>query len=239
VLKGGTAMSKSKGNIVDPDEMVEKYGADTCRLFVLFAAPPERDMEFMESGVEGQFRFLSRLYRFITRNLDSAGGSGSADRQALRKLHQTLKKVTEDFESRWHFNTSIAALMELLNEMTGLEAEISRGALDEILEKTVLMLGPFAPYTAEELWTQMGRTGPVFRQTWPAYDPELAREDEAEVVVQVNGKLRDRLFVPHGTAADELERRALALDKVQAFVNGKQVVKVITVPGKLVNIVVK
>jgi leucyl-tRNA synthetase len=242
VLKDGTAMSKSKGNIVDPDEMVAKYGADTCRMFVLFAAPPERDMEFQESGVEGQFRFLGRVYRFVTRNLDRLREEGqrtAADEKALRKLHQTIRKISQDFENRWHFNTSIAALMELYNEISALESELSGPVLTEILTNFALLLGPFAPFIAEELWEQLGRTGTVFHQPWPTYDEELAREEGAEIVVQVNGKLRSRMAVPFGTAREELERQARADDKIQPFLKNKHVLKVIVVPDKLVNIVVK
>ncbi|MDX1985027.1 MAG: leucine--tRNA ligase, partial [Bryobacteraceae bacterium] len=243
VLKDGSAMSKSKGNVVDPDDMTEKYGSDTCRLFVLFAAPPERDMDWQESSVEGQFRFLSRVYRFVTRNIEratpGAPAETDADRKALRKLHQTVEKVTHDFDSRWHFNTSIAALMELLNELTSLEKDLTGGVIAECAEKFALMLGPFAPYVAEDLWAELGRTGPVFRQPWPAFDPELAKEEGAEVVLQVNGKVRSRMIVPFGTGRDELEKLALADDKVRAQVDGKQVVKVIAVPDKLVNVVVR
>ncbi|HEY7336773.1 MAG TPA: leucine--tRNA ligase [Bryobacteraceae bacterium] len=236
----GTAMSKSKGNVVDPEEMIEKYGADTCRLFVLFAAPPEKDMPWLEASVGGPRRFLERVHRFVTRNLDrSPSGDPNADRRALRKLHQTIRKITEDFTNRWHFNTSIAALMELINELYNEEDGISRAALDQILPPLVLMLGPFAPYLAEELWEALGRTGPVFRQPWPSYDQELAKEDAAEVVLQVNGKLRGRILVRFGATQDELRDAALADPKVQPFLSGKQVVKVIVVPDKLVNIVVR
>ncbi len=244
VLKNGTAMSKSKGNIVDPDDMVEKYGADTCRLFTLFAAPPERDMEWIESGVEGQHRFVGRVYRFVTRNAEKAraGGGGQhngADIKALRKLHQTLKKVTEDFESRWHFNTSIAALMELVNTLYENEERLSGAALAEIIGKLTLMLGPFTPYLAQELWEELGRTGPVFREEWPSYDPELAREEELEIPVQVNGKLRGRICAAPGTPREVLEQRAAGDDKIQGYLSGRQIVKIVVVPDKLVNIVVK
>src|SRR5690606_8282994 len=184
VLKGGTAMSKSKGNVVDPDDMVQRYGADTCRLFTLFAAPPEKDMEWDESSVRGQHRFLSRVYRFCVTNLEAAKTAGEpaeADRAALRKLHQTLAKITADFDNRWHFNTSIAALMELINTLGASEGKRSGPALAEIIEKLARMLGPFAPFLAEEIWsTELGRAGPVFRQPWPAHDPEMAKEDGAE-----------------------------------------------------------
>jgi leucyl-tRNA synthetase len=240
----GSAMSKSKGNVVDPEEMVGKYGADTCRLFVLFANAPEKDMPWIESSVGGPRKFVERVYRFVTRNLEReasvhAGGDAGADRKALRKLHQTIRKVTEDFNNRWHFNTSIAALMELLNTLLDEEAGLSRAALDQILPSTVLLLGPFAPYLAEELWEQLGRTGPVFRQAWPVADEALAQEDAADVVLQVNGKLRGRLSVPFGMAQAEIEKLALADPKVQPFIEGKKVVKVIVVPDKLVNIVVR
>ncbi len=243
VLKDGSAMSKSKGNVVDPDEMVEKYGADTCRLYTLFAVPPEKDMDWNESSVEGQRRFLARVYRFVTRNADRISqprqpGNG-ADRQALRKLHQTVRKITNDFDSRWHFNTSIASLMELLNELYQLEASLSPGALPEICEKLTLMLAPFAPYTAQDLWAELGHDGPVFRHPWPGFDPELAKESEAEIPVQVNGKLRGHIQAPFGTAREELERLALANTKVSLFIEGKQIAKIVVVPDRLVNIVVR
>ena len=204
----GSAMSKSKGNTVDPEEMVDKYGADTCRLFTLFAAPPEKDMPWIESSVGGQHRFLDRVWRFVTRNIDremTTDGHPAADRRALRKLHQTIRKVTDDFNNRWHFNTSIAALMELLNTLNDEEAQLSRPAIDQILPALVLLLGPFAPYIAEELWEQLGHTGPVFRQPWPAADPELAQEDAAEIVLQVNGKVRGKISVPFGASGDQLK----------------------------------
>ncbi len=236
----GSAMSKSKGNTVDPEEMIAKYGADTCRLFVLFAAPPEKDMPWNESSVAGQRRFLERVWKFVTRNCgSSAKGDPAADRRALRKLHQTIRKVTEDFNNRWHFNTSIAALMELLKTLNDEEENLSGEAIVQILPSLILLLGPFAPYVAEELWERIGRTGPVFRQKWPEYDSELAKEDAAEVVLQVNGKVRGRISVPFGTGQAELEKLALADPKVQPFIAGKQVVKVIVVPDKLVNIVVR
>jgi leucyl-tRNA synthetase len=237
----GSAMSKSKGNVVDPDEMVLKYGADTCRLFVLFAAPPEKDMPWNEAGVGGQRRFLERVYRFVTRNADRAawGADAAADRQALRKLHQTLRKITADFADRWHFNTSIAALMELTNELYAQEAGMSRAAMAAVLPVFVQMLAPFAPYLAEELWEELGRTGPVFKTPWPDFDPELAKEEAAEIVVQVNGKVRGRVSAAFGAPQDEVQALALSDAKVQPFLEGKTVVKVIVLPDKLVNIVVK
>jgi leucyl-tRNA synthetase len=246
VIRNGAKMSKSKGNVVPADEVADKHGADTARLFALFAAPPERDVDWIDAGVEGIYRFLGRVYRFATRNLptpetagDGALRDGTADAKILRKLHQTLKKITEDFDSRWHFNTSIAAIMELVNEMYLEESHISPPAMQSILRILTLMLAPFAPYLTQELWEEQGGQGPVFKQGWPAYDPELARESEVEIVVQINGKVRARLVVPPGTDADGLTRIAMADDKIQALVAGKTVVKVIAVPGKLVNFVVK
>jgi leucyl-tRNA synthetase len=240
VVKDGAKMSKSKGNVVSLDEMTERFGADTGRVFELFAAPPEKDMDWTESGAEGAYRFLGRVFRFVVRNVGRRPeGNPEADRRALRKLHQTIRKVTEDFDNRWHFNTSIAALMELINTLYDEEAGLSAAALGQILPSLALLLGPFAPYLAEELWEQLGRNGPVFRQPWPAYDEALAKEDAADIVLQVNGKVRGRLSVPFGTSEDELKKLALADPKVQPFLEGKQVVKVIVVPDKLVNIVVK
>ncbi len=240
VIKDGAKMSKSKGNVVSADDMIERFGADTGRLFELFAAPPEREMDWTDAGAIGAYSFLGRVYRFVTRNVGQGGSEPtSSDRKALRKLHQTLKQITDDFESRWHFNTSIAALMGLMNVLTDLEKELSAPALAEILETLTLMLEPFAPYLAEELWEEQGREGPVFHHAWPEYDPELAREEEAEVVIQVNGKLRGRINVAFGTPREALEKLALGDSKVQPLLDGKQVVKVIVVPDKLVNIVVK
>jgi len=241
VIKDGAKMSKSLGNVVSADEMAERYGTDTARLFALFAAPPEKDLDWQDSGVDGMHRFLARVYRFVTRNADADHGlaDGGADRQVLRKLHQTIRKATEDFETRWHFNTSIAALMELVNEVTANEQKVSSGAMRETLEKLILLVGPFAPYLAEEMWEEIGREGPVFRQGWPGYDEELAKEDEIEVVLQVNGKVRGRLRVPAGTPREELEQRGIDDERVKQFAAGKQVVKIIVVPEKLVNVVVK
>jgi leucyl-tRNA synthetase len=233
-------MSKSKGNVVGADLLAEKFGTDTSRMFVLFAAPPEKEVDWRAEGAEGLYRFLGRVYRFATRNVGQLPGLPSnSDKKVLRKLHQTLKKITEDFETRWHFNTCIASIMELVNILYAEEPNISAAAMPEILEKLALMLAPFAPYLSQEMWEELGKDGPVFRQPWPAFDAELATEDLAEIVVQVNGKLRGRIHVPFGTPKEELESLAVADEKVQPYLAGKQVVKVITVPDKLVNVVVK
>jgi leucyl-tRNA synthetase len=249
VIASGAKMSKSRGNVVGADEVAERYGTDTARMFVLFAAPPEKDVDWRDEGVEGLYRFLGRVYRFATRNVERArqakalpdglAPGNTADKKVLRKLHQTLRKVTEDFETRWHFNTCIAGIMELVNELYAQEADLSPPAISAILEKLALMLAPFAPYLSQEIWEELGREGPVFLQAWPTFDPDLAKEEEAEVVLQVNGKLRGRIWMPFGASQEDLEAQALADEKVRQFISGKQVVKVISVPDKLVNVVVK
>ena len=243
VVLNGAKMSKNKGNVISADFMMDKHGADCGRLFELFAAPPEKDMDWTDSGAEGSYRFIGRVFRFLTRSVDRFSDSpveqSAADKKILRKLHQVLRKITEDFDVRWHFNTSIAAMMELVNEMYSSEAELTPPVLKDVLEKLVLMFGPFAPYVAQEMWEVLGHEGPVFRQRWPAFDDTLAQEEAAEVVLQVNGKVRSRINVPFGTSREDLEAKAKADPKVAALLVGKQIVKIIVVPDKLVNIVVK
>jgi leucyl-tRNA synthetase len=241
VIKEGAKMSKSLGNVVSPDDMVAKFGADSARMYSLFAAPPDKDLDWQEDGVSGINRFLGRIYRFVTRNAGKNGAEplSEADRQALRKLHQSIQKITNDFDSRWHFNTSIASLMELLNELYALESQLTAGAAQRICEEITMLLAPFAPYTAQELWSELGHSGPLFRAAWPAFDADLAKEDTVEIPVQVNGKLRGHVRVPHGTGKQDLETLALANEKVKTFLEGKQIVKVVVVPDRLVNIVVK
>ena len=236
-------MSKSKGNVVGADEAVEQFGADTARIFCLFAAPPEKDVDWREAGVDGMYRFLGRVYRFVTRHAGAGSGDSStpvndADRAILRKLHQTIQKVTGDFETRWHFNTSLAAIMELTNDLYAREAELSPGLLQDVLPKLVLLLGPFAPYLAEDLWEELGRKGPVLHVRWPEFDPDLAKEDQVQVVVQVNGKLRSRLKVARGTERSEIERLAREDSKIVPYLDGKTIRKVIVVADKLVNFAV-
>ena len=241
VIAEGAKMSKSKGNVVGADMLAEKYGADTARMFILFAGPPEKEVDWRTEGAEGLYRFLGRVYRFATRNIDrkEPAAGGASDRKVLRKLHQAVRKITEDFETRWHFNTSIAHIMELVNVLYAEEAGISASIVPEIVEKLALLLAPFAPYLSQELWDELGREGPVFRHAWPEYDPELAKAEEAEIVIQINGKLRVRIYIPLGTPKEELEARAMADDKVRALLEGKTIVKVITVPDRLVNIVIR
>ena len=263
VIREGAKMSKSKGNVVDPDEMVKKYGADATRLYVLFAAPPAKDLDWSESGIEGIDRFLQRVYRFAARNLEKArqqqsrpakrdqgavstglpagdaGGESAAERAVRRRLHQTIRRITDDFEDRWHFNTSIAALMELMNELYASEEQLSPGAIREALEALVKLLAPFAPFFSQELWSMLGRETILLRESWPSYDPELARVEEYEIVVQVNGRLRSRMVVTAGTPQDEVQRRALADPRVVPLMAGKQLVRAIVVPNKLVNLVIR
>lgn len=240
VIKDGAKMSKSLGNVVSPDDMVEQYGADAARMYSLFAAPPDRDLDWQEDGVSGVSKFLSRAYRFVTRNADRTGSGqpSEADRRALRALHQTIGKITNDFDSRWHFNTSIASLMELTNELLELELQLSTSH-QAICRDLTLLLAPFAPFAAQDLWDTLGHPGPVFRENWPVFDPELAKEDSIEIPVQVNGKLRGHLRVAPGLPTPELEQLALNSEKVKPFVDGKQVVKIVVVPDRLVNIVVR
>jgi leucyl-tRNA synthetase len=252
----GAAMSKSRGNVVSPDEMVARFGADAARLYVLFAVPPDRDMDWQDSGIEGIQRFLGRVYRFVIRNSASASGTSGAGslplasalspaaREIQRKLHQTIKRVTDDFQGRWHFNTCISAIMELVNQLYGAEEAIAQNAvppalLAEVQRNLVLLLAPFAPYLAHELWEMLGEKGNLLKAPWPKYDAALAKEEELEIPVQINGKLRGRVVVPADANENFVVERALADDKIQTAIAGKQVVKKIFVAGKLLNIVVK
>jgi leucyl-tRNA synthetase len=261
VIKGGAKMSKSLGNVVTPDEMVARYGADSARMYSLFAAPPDRDLDWQDAGVEGIYRFLGRVYRFVSRHAAVARPVGAdVTRRAVeaelvpsqlapparalqRKLHQTIKRVSTDFQGRWHFNTSLAAIMELVNQLYATEEQKGNGIPDGLLAQVqrdmVLLLAPFAPYLAHELWETLGERENLLHAAWPKYDPALAKEEEIEVPVQVNGKLRGRIVVSADASEEEMRTRALAEDKVQSFVTGKQVVKVIIVPAKLVNLVVR
>ena len=255
VIYQGARMSKSRGNVVPPDEMVEKYGADTVRLFELFAGPSDRDMEWSQAGVEGCYRFLQRLYRLVAKHATRLRESGALvssnpglhaaevnpdERHLLRKAHQTVHRVTTDFEARWHFNTSIAAIMELVNEiylLEPLEEHVLPAVLNEVLRKTVLLTAPYAPHLAEELWEQLGNKQSVVETPWPSFDPELAKEELIEIVVQVNGRVRSRLHVSETLNKEELTERALADPRVAALVKGQRLIKIVVVPRKLVNIV--
>jgi leucyl-tRNA synthetase len=251
IIKGGAKMSKSLGNVVSPDDMVARYGADSARVYTLFATSPDSELDWQDSGVEGVARFLARAYRFVPQNAPQTSSSqpyslsdlDAEARKILRKLHQTIKKITDDFSGRWHFNTSIAALMEFLNECVAAENVFCNRApasfVTEVRRKFVLLLAPFAPYLAHELWETLGEKGSLLRAPWPKYDPALAKEEEIEVPVQINGKLRSRITVPADASEEFVLDRALADEKIKTAIGGKQIVKKIFVPGKLVNIVVK
>jgi len=252
VIKDGAKMSKSKGNVVSPDLMIERYGADATRMYALFAAPPDRDLEWQEEGVAGISRFLSRVHRLTMKYSESAGQrvsgaaspAGQSGQALLRKLHQTIAKITLDFSGRWHFNTCIAAIMELVNAIAAGEAAMDSGEMApatvaEVFRNLVLMVAPFAPFLAAELWEEIGGEGTVFRTAWPVADAELTREAEVEIPVQSNGKLVTVVKVPAGSDEATIKAAALADAKVEARMQGKTVVKVIVVPGKLVNIVVR
>ena len=252
VIKDGAKMSKNLGNVVSPDEMVARYGADAARLYSLFAAPPDRDLDWQDTGIEGIQRFLGRVYRFFVRNPADGSSPSTETRQAAslqpearaiqRKLHQTIKRVSDDFQGRWHFNTCIAAVMELLNEVYG--AEESKGAIPvaliaDVQRNIALLLAPMAPYLAHELWEMTGEKGSLLKAAWPKYDAALAALDEIKIPVQVNGKLRSLVVLPADATDDQVKQAVLADQKTQAAIQGKQVVKVIVVPKKLVNIVVR
>lgn len=250
VIKDGAKMSKSKGNVVSPEEIVGKYGADTARLFILFAAPPERDLEWSDQGVEGAYRFLGRLWRIVAHfapyfqgeeaSFDSELSKG--ERELRRVLHSTIKKVTDDIGERFNFNTAISAIMELVNAMHAFResGEAIRPTLvREVVPNLLKLLAPFAPHVTEELWHEIVGQGSVHKQQWPAFDPEAIKVAEVEIVLQINGKVREKLLIPVGMDSAELEKKAMAQDKVKALIEGKQILKVICIPQKLVNIVVK
>ena len=247
VLKEGSKMSKSKGNVVSPLEIIEEYGADTARLFVLFAAPPERDLDWSEQGVEGCYRFLNRVYRLVDELSEIAKSDVKIDEltkedKAMRyTIHATLKKVTDDLSEKFGFNTAISSLMELVNEMYKYKELDNRNnaVIKEGIETIVTILAPFTPHIGEELWTMIGKEGSIFDISWPKYDESALVKDEVEVVVQVNGKVRGKLTVGANVSREEMQELAIADEKIKALVEGKTIVKVVAVPKKLVNIVVK
>jgi leucyl-tRNA synthetase len=252
VIKDGAKMSKSKGNVVSPDDMVARFGADATRTYALFAAPPDRDLDWQEDGVAGVSRFLARVYRLVTKyapqakaaqGIPSTQPSGTS-LKLLRKLHQTIAKITLDFEGRWHFNTCVAAIMEFVNELQAADAQLAAGEIPapvvrELLRTLVLLLAPFAPYLAAELWEELGEDGAILRAPWPPSNPDLAREEELEIPVQINGKLVTVVRVASNAESDAIQSAALADEKVQSRIAGKTVIKVIVVPRKTVNLVVK
>ena len=254
VIKDGAKMSKSKGNVVDPNHLIERYGADTLRLFSLFASPPEKDLEWSDKGVEGAYRFLKRLWGIIHKNSDKLRATATSyeyrDKtpsritdhalRLFRRTHQTIKKVTTDIERDYHFNTAIAGLMELVNEIASYEpkADGDWATLRFSTEKTLLLLSPFSPHVAEELWEALGNGPSIFEEKWPDWDEEAAKEERIELVIQINGKLRSRILIPLGISDDEIKGMALQEPKIKDIVGIKKIKNVIIVKGKLVNIVI-
>jgi len=269
VLKDGAVMSKSKGNVVDPDDMIAKYGADALRLYVMFMAPPEKELEWIDAGLEGAFRFLMRVWRIVQQWRDTVAaapaiagvvaGLTAAERALRRKTHDTIRRVTQDIEPRVHLNTVVSALMELVNELyqftdqhtaagpaarraegqAPAESPGTQAVLKEAIEALVLMLSPFTPHMAEELWEQIGREGGIVFAPWPAFDAEVAKADDVVIPVQVNGKVRGRVTVPADSSEDAIRHAALAEPSVATHVAGKSLVKVIVAKGKLVSIVIR
>ena len=251
IYKDGAKMSKSKGNVVSPDEMIEKYGADTLRMYILFMAPPEKDAEWSNAGIEGVHRFVKKLWNTFQRilpivkdvKIEKVSVKTPKERELRRKLHAMIKKITEDIEGGFKFNTAISGLMELLNHLvdylnTVPESEWNKHLLREIAEKMVLILSPFAPHMAEELWQDMGMKGLVVEQSWPSYDPEALKVEEVEIAVQINGKIRDRVMIPVDADEETVRKLILERERVKRYLNGKEPKKFFYVKGRLVNIVV-
>ncbi|NLY43972.1 MAG: leucine--tRNA ligase [Clostridiaceae bacterium] len=252
VLKDGAKMSKSLGNVVSPEEIVNKYGADTARLFILFASPPEKDLEWSDQGVEGCFRFLNRVWRIVedmTEAIKDAPEGGTdaytrEDKELLYVMHAAIKKVTEDISERFNFNTAISAIMEFVNALYQYKEKVIKedykpSLLKDAMEKLILLLAPFVPHIAEELWHKIGKEGSVHKQKWPSYDAKALARDEVEIAVQINGKVRDRIMIPAGLSQQEMGKAAMETARIRELINGKEVVKVIAVPKKLVNIVIR
>jgi len=249
VIKDGAKMSKSKGNVVDPDALIQRYGADTARLFSLFAAPPEKDLDWSDQGVDGSFRFLNRVWKLVHETLPFLAKAAPLETTSLgeegktlrRAVHKTIRKVTEDLDDRFHFNTAIAAIMELVNTLQAFEpkdAPCHAPVLKEALESVVLLLAPFVPHVSAELWEVLGNGDSIEEAGWPAFEPEVAADEHLLVVVQVNGKLRSKVTVPVSADESEVKEAVFADPRIKPFIEGQRVRKVIYVPGKLVNIVV-
>ncbi|MFW6035881.1 MAG: leucine--tRNA ligase [Halothermotrichaceae bacterium] len=254
VLKDGAKMSKSKGNVVDPKEILAEYGADTARLFVLFASPPEKDLEWSDKGVEGSERFLNRVWRLVGDNLEeikqienidyNVDDINKAEKTLYRELHVAIKKVTEDIEERLNFNTAISGIMELTNAAYHYlnktdENAVNYKLLADVIRNTVLLLAPFAPHMTAELWSQLGYDGYVYEQDWPEYKEDALKKDEITIVVQINGKVRDKVQVDAEIDEDTLKEKIFTREKVKDYTEGKEIIKTIVIPKKLVNVVVK
>jgi leucyl-tRNA synthetase len=252
VIKDGAKMSKSKGNVVDPDAMIRRYGADTTRLFSIFAAPPEKDLDWSEQGVEGAFRFLQRVWRWLEewreelRGVEPYEGPVPAREPfagLYRKAHETIWRVTRDIGERQHLNTAVSAIMELVNalyqvEPSHVQAAEDRGVLRTAIEKALILLSPFAPHIADELWTSLGHGEPILEIPWPSYREEALQKPQVTLVIQVNGKVRSKIQVPQDATKAEVEKSALQEEKIQRLLSGTPPRRVVYVPGRLINIVV-
>jgi leucyl-tRNA synthetase len=234
VQMGGSKMSKSRGNVAGPDALVDEYGADAVRLYILFMGPADQDMEWSDSGIDGVVRFVRRLWRIVGEVVERSRAGEAADGPLVRKAHATIARVTDDLDRRFQFHTPIAAVMELVNELAD---DVSAPGARFAAETAVSLLQPWAPHVTEELWARLGHSR-LWEEPWPVADPALLARETFELVVQVNGRVRDRIEVPAGLADDELVERAKASERVQAHLDGKELRQTIVVPGKLVNLVV-
>ena len=247
VIKDGAKMSKSLGNVVSPAEIIEKYGADTARLFILFAAPPERELDWSDKGVEGSYRFINRVYRMVYDYSqkykdvpDTYEVKTEADKSMAYWLNYAVKKVSDDIGTRFNFNTAISTVMEMVNEMYRYkEGEVNPGLFGASVKTLILLLSPFIPHVAAEMWEHLGYEGALHEQPWPEYDEKALVKDSIEIVVQINGKIKDKINIPGDMSRDDMMKLADENDKIKALTEGKNVVKVIAVPGKLINLVVK
>lgn len=247
VIKDGAKMSKSLGNVVSPAEIIEKYGADTARLFILFAAPPERELDWSDQGVEGSFRFINRVYRIVYEFSQKYGNTpesykveNESDKSMAYWMNYAIKKVSDDIGERFNFNTAISTIMEMVNEMYRYkEGDVNEGLYGAAIKNLVIMMAPFTPHVAEEMWEHLGFEGSVHDQKWPEYDEEALVKDTIEIVVQMNGRIKEKLNIAGGLSREEIEKTAMEDEKVKELIKDKNVVKVIAVPDKLINIVVK
>jgi len=256
VIKDGAKMSKSKGNVVDPDELLDRYGADTARLFSLFASPPEKDLDWSDQGVDGSFRFLNRVWKLTEKHSPAMSALAGEPRfedltvgkGLLRFTHQTIKRVTFDIEDEFHFNTAISALMELVNEVSrfdsGAIADVAEEdeklrVLKKALETILLLLSPFAPHICEELWERLGHPNSILEESWPSYDEKAIAEESVLVVVQIGGRVRHRIYVAASSTEGEMEAAVLSNERVKNLLRGKEVKRIVLVQNRLINIVLQ
>ena len=247
MIKDGAKMSKSLGNVVSPAEIIEKYGADTARLFILFAAPPERELDWSDQGVEGSYRFINRVYWMVYEFSqkykdvpDTYQVKNEADKSLAYWMNYAIKKVSDDVGDRFNFNTAISTIMEMVNEMYRYkEGDINPGLYGAAVKTLIILLAPFVPHVTEEMWEHLGYGGSVHDQKWPEYDEKALVKDTIEIVVQINGRIKEKINIAGDSLKEEMEKIAVENDKIKALTEGKNIVKIIAVPNKLINIVVK